>query len=234
MESYREGVKLMDEYMGRVFYALEHNGYDENTLVIVTADHGTEFPGGKKTLQDAGIRVMLLLRFPMAGGTPFAGQVVESLVSHLDLYPTLCELLGRQPEHPLEGKSLLPLIRGETEDLHDAIFAEQTYHGLLEPLRWVRTKRYKYIRRHFATGPIMRHDGPPTPILEGCGWYERPLGHEELFDLYLDPWEACNRAQDPTYAGIREELARRLDEWMEKTGDPFPTGQFPPPPSGRA
>ncbi|MGC9452577.1 MAG: sulfatase family protein [Oceanipulchritudo sp.] len=242
MESYREGVKLMDEYMGRVLYALRHNGLEDSTLVIITADHGIEFPGGKKTLGDQGIQVMLMIRGPK--GSPFGGgRVIEPMVSHLDLYPTVCELIGRQPAHKLEGKSLLPLVTGEVDYLHEYTFAEQTYHGPMEAMRSVRSERYKYVRRHDPKGHQMRHDGPATPVMEAAGWYDRATGTEELFDLYLDPWEACNLlarqspgdggAGGPDYAGIKAELAARLDAWMAETGDPFATGKLPEPPSGK-
>ena len=236
MESYREGVKIMDEYMGRVLKALHHNGYDEDTLVIVTTDHGTEFPGGKKTLTDQGTQVMLMIRGPQNHPLASAfsgGRVIESIVTHLDVYPTLCEILGQTVPHPLEGKSLVPLVQGRCTDLHEAVFAEQTYHGILEPLRSIRTERYKYIRRHLPTGPLMRHDGPPTPLMESFGWYDRPLGTEELFDLYLDPMEACNRAADPAYAEIKQQLSVQLDAHLAATGDCFPTGRFPDPPAGK-
>ena len=236
MESYREGVKIMDDYMGRVLYALQQNGYDDDTLVILTTDHGTEFPGGKKTLSDQGTQVMLMIRGPKNHPLASAltgGHVIEPIVSQLDIYPTLCELLGRTVPHALEGKSLLPLVRGEVPALHEAIFTEQTYHGSLEPLRGIRTERYKYIRRHLPTGPQMRHDGPPAPLMESFGWYDRSLGHEELFDLYLDPMEACNRAADPAYTEIKADLATKLDAHLKATKDPFLTGDFPSPPSGK-
>ncbi|NBD37109.1 MAG: sulfatase-like hydrolase/transferase [Verrucomicrobia bacterium] len=231
MESFREGVKLMDEYMGRVLYALEHAGLDDETLVVVTSDHGIEFPGGKKTLRDQGNQVMLILRGP-SGGPIRGGKVVEPMVTHLDLYPTLCELLGLEAPHRLEGRSLLPLIEGRAASLHEATFSEQTYHGELEPLRAVRTERYKYVRRHLEDGPRMRHDGPATAAMEAAGWYGRETGREELFDLYLDPWEACNRIHDPALAKVRDALRTRLDEWMEATDDFFPSGAFPETPSG--
>jgi len=231
VESYREGVKIMDEYMGRVLYALKHNGLEEDTLVVVTSDHGIEFSGGKKTLSDQGTQVMLMMRGPE--GTPFrGGRVLEPMVHHLDLLPTLCELLNLKVDHPLEGRSLVPLAEGRGEEPHEAVFTEQTYHGGLEPLRAVRVERYKYVRRHFDTGPQMRHDGPTSPLMASFGWYDRVAGTEELFDLYLDPMEACNRAGDPAYAEIKRELAARLEAWMADTGDPFPSGRFPPKPAG--
>jgi len=232
-ESYREGVRIMDEYMGRILYSLKHNGLEENTLVIITSDHGIEFPGGKMTLSDQGVQVMLMIRGPKGGDTPFAGgRVIEPMVSHLDLFPTLCEVLGKAPPHPLEGKSLVPLAKGEVASLHEVVFGEQTYHGGPEAMRSVRSERYKYVRRHEPKGHQMRHCGPAIPLMESIGWYDRHLGTEELFDLYLDPMEACNRIDDPDYAEIRADLSARLDRWMAETGDPFPTGQLPRPPKG--
>jgi N-sulfoglucosamine sulfohydrolase len=226
--SYGEGVRIMDEYFGRVLAALEHRGLANQTLVIVTTDHGIEFPGGKKTLRDSGTGVMLMLRGP--GGFD-GGRVFEPLVTHLDLYPTLLELLGLPRKPWLRGRSLLPLVRGEVPALHDAIFTEQTYHGGLEPLRSIRTERHKLILRHHPTGPRMRHDGPSTPVMEAAGHYDQAVGHEELFDLLLDPHEACNRVAFSVYAAVREGLRARLESWMRDTGDCFPSGVFPPKPN---
>jgi len=225
VESLHEGVRILDEYMGRALYMLRQRGLDRNTLVIVTTDHGIEFPGGKKTLREPGTGVFLMLRGP--GGFE-GGRVIEALVSQLDIYPTLLDLLGRPKPARLRGKSLLPLVRGETDRLHEAIFTEQNYHGPLEALRAVRTERYKLVRRHDPIGPRMRQDGPSCPIMERFGNYDRPLGREQLYDLYLDPQEACDRADDPALAEVRADLGRRLDEWMRETDDVFPSGAFPP------
>jgi len=230
MASYQRGARIMDDYMGRVFEALEHTGLDQDTLVIVTSDHGIEFPGAKKTLGDQGIQVMLMLRGPKGGDTPFCGgRVMEPMVTHLDLYPTLVELCGLRPPQTLEGKSLLPLVRGEVATLHEMIFCEQTYHGPEEAIRCARSERYKFVRRLHPTAHRMRHDGPATPLVEPLGWYDRPTGTEELYDLYLDPFEAHNRIHDPALAGVRAEHAAALEDWMARTGDPFPGGKFPAP-----
>jgi arylsulfatase A-like enzyme len=224
MASYHEGVRIMDEYMGRVLYALKHYGYERNTLVIVTTDHGIEFQGGKMTLSDQGLGVMMMIRGPH-GFT--GGQVIDSLVSQLDVYPTLCEMLHIDRKPWLQGASLLPLVRGEKTSIREEIYAEQTYHGRLEPLRCVRTERYKLILRHFSDGPKIRAAVPYRERMKELGFYDRQLGHVELFDLYLDPWEHCNRADDPQYSDIRQELEAKLNGWMKTTNDPFPTGHFP-------
>lgn len=228
MASYCEGVRIMDEYMGRILDALQHYDLAENTVVVVTTDHGIEFPGAKKTLSDQGTGVMLMLRCP--GNFP-KGAVIEPLVSHLDIYPTLLDLTGIGSKSWLEGKSLVPLMRGEAARLHDAVFTEQTYHGRLEALRAVRTERYKLVLRHAATGPILRQDGPSRTVMEAAGYYDRPLGTMELFDLYLDPMEACNRINDPAYQDVFQELHGKIKAWMNETADPFPGGCFPPVPN---
>ncbi len=112
--------------------------------MIMTTDHGLAFPDAKATMYDRGIGVMLLLRGP--GGFD-RGRVFDAIVSHLDLFPTVCEVAGIDPPEWLEGLSLLPLVRGECDELHPEVFAELTYHAAYEPQRAVRTVRYKYARR---------------------------------------------------------------------------------------
>ena len=77
-------------------------------------------------LTDHGMGVMLILRGP--GG--FAGgRVVDALVSQIDLFPTICELVGAAPPEWLEGRSLMPLARGEAEEINDEVFGEVNYHA---------------------------------------------------------------------------------------------------------
>ena len=96
---------------------------------------------------------MLIMRGP--GGFT-GGRVIDAMVTHLDLYPTLCDVAGVDRPAWLQGPSLLPLVRGEADELHDEIFAEMTYHAAYEPQRAVRTERWKYIRRF---------DDHPRPVL---------------------------------------------------------------------
>jgi N-sulfoglucosamine sulfohydrolase len=127
----------------------------------------------------------------------------------------------------LEGRSLLPLVRGTCGQLHGAVFTEQNYHGPLEALRAVNDGRYKLILRHDTVGPRMRQDGPSTAVMEAAGYYDRNPGQEELYDLYLDPMEACNRAADPALSEVKAGLRAKLDDWMKKTDDVFSSGAFP-------
>ena len=93
MAAFKASARSLDQGIGAVLHALHDFGLVEHTLVICTTDHGLAFPGAKATLFDRGTGVMLIDARP--GGFT-GGKVVDALVSHLDIYPTLCELAGRR------------------------------------------------------------------------------------------------------------------------------------------
>ena len=96
-------VSGVDDGVGEILATLEKHGLAQNTLVIFTTDHGMPFPGAKATLFDRGLGVMLILRGP----DPFnGGRVIDALVSHIDIYPTVCEHLGIERPPFLQGVSL--------------------------------------------------------------------------------------------------------------------------------
>jgi len=90
MAAFKASARIYDQYVGTVLEALDRNGLADNTLVICTTDHGIAFPYMKCNLTDHGIGVMLMMRFPR-GFT--GGKVVDALVSHIDIFPTICEIL---------------------------------------------------------------------------------------------------------------------------------------------
>jgi N-sulfoglucosamine sulfohydrolase len=214
MAGFDASARALDDGVGTVLDALA-----EDTLVILTTDHGLAFPGAKATLTDRGIGVMLIVRGPGFRG----GEVSDALVSQIDIFPTLCDLAGIERPAWLCGTSLL----GEPRD---AVFAEITYHAAYEPQRAVRTRRYKYIQRfdNGHQGPVLANidDSPSKDYLLDHGLADRVLPAEELYDLVLDPSEAANIvAEQPTIAA---ELRARLARWMEETDDPLLRGPVEP------
>jgi N-sulfoglucosamine sulfohydrolase len=229
MAAFKASARKLDEGVGTVLKALEENGLAGETLVICTTDHGLAFPGMKCTLTDHGIGVLLIMRGP--GGFR-GGQVYDTMVSHIDLFPTLCELLEIERPPWLQGKSIMPLIRGEVEQINEEIFAEVTYHAAYEPQRAVRTRRYKYIRRFEPRqGPVLPNvdDSPSKDVWLQHGWRDRPVPAEQLYDLIFDPQERCNLAEAPAMGTVLQEMRERLRSWMERTADPLLKGTVPAP-----
>ena len=107
MAAFKASARSLDQGIGAVLNGLHELGLTERTLIICTTDHGLAFPSAKATLFDRGIGVMLLMRGP--GGFT-GGKVFDAMVSHLDIYPTICEIAGIEPPDLLQGTSLLPLV----------------------------------------------------------------------------------------------------------------------------
>src|ERR671912_387957 len=150
--------------------ALDEQGLADDTLVIFTTDHGLPFPGAKATLSDRGLGVLLIMRGP---GGFHGGRVSDALISQIDLFPTLCDLAGLECPAHLQGRSLLPHVRGESRDVNDAVFGELTFHAAYDPQRALRTRRHKYVRRYGERDlPVLANvdDSPSKELLLEAGW----------------------------------------------------------------
>lgn len=231
MAAFLASARVLDDSMGAVLDALARAGLESNTLVIVTTDHGIAFPRMKCNLNAHGMGVMLMMRGP--GGFS-GGKVTDALVSQIDLFPTLCEAAGLQPPGWLQGRSLLPLIRGEKAEIREWLTGEVTFHAAYEPQRAVRSKRWSYVRRFGSRrAPVLPNcdDGPSKSVWLDHGWREQELEPEALYDLVFDPAETRNvLAQHPREA---EHFRSLLDRWMRETDDPLLKGDVAPPPGAR-
>jgi N-sulfoglucosamine sulfohydrolase len=225
---FRVAANLLDTCIGRVLDALELAGLANNTLVIITTDHGIAFPFMKCNLTGHGTGTSLMIRNPSINFT--GGKVIDALTSHIDIFPTICEAADLPAPDWLEGHSLVPAVN-EGKDIRDEIHAEVNWHAAVEPMRSIRTKIYNYIRRFDPqTHPILPNcdDSVSKTMLRNVGWDTHPTVAEELYDLIFDPNEACNRANDPAYAEILSDMQSRMQKWMVSTNDPLLTGQIEP------
>jgi arylsulfatase A-like enzyme len=224
----------LDRGIGMVMDALEAAGVAENTIVIATTDHGLAFPGMKGTLTDHGLGVFLIVSAPFEGFRE--GNVVDALVSHLDIFPTLCDLLGMERPEWLQGASLRPLVCGETREVHDELFGEVSFHATYEPMRTIRTPRWRYIRRFHDRAEITLanvDEGLSRDYLLAYNWEHQGIGLEELYDVVLDPMQRNNIVHEPVHAGTRSRLQEKLAEWMRATQDPLLDGPIPLPDGAR-
>jgi N-sulfoglucosamine sulfohydrolase len=232
MASFKASARSLDQGVGAVLHGLDELGLVDNTILVLTTDHGLAFPGAKATLTDRGLGVMLIVRGP---GGFLGGHVTDALVSQVDIFPTLCELAGAPLPDGLAGHSLLPLARREAKEVRSELFAELTYHVAYDPQRAIRTKRHKLIR-HFGDYlcPVLPNvdDSPSKALLVAGGWGRRERPRVELYDLVMDPGEMRNLAGDVDVAPVEAHLDERLHTWMAQTGDPLLDGPVPIPPGG--
>jgi arylsulfatase A-like enzyme len=218
-------VKRLDEGLGYVLEELDRRGLTEDTIVVFTSDHGLPMPREKTTLYDRGIGVFLLMRYP---GHFQTGTRYDELVSNVDVLPTLFEAAGGRPaSEGFEGKSFWSLVENRSFTPRQEVFAEKTFHTSYDPIRCVRTDRYKYIYNFASVRPENYClDIYNTPVLhESLHLLARsPNRHDELYDLKEDPTESTNLAESPEHVHVREDLARRLVRWMADTNDPLLDG----------
>ena len=235
MGMFHGAIRFMDQHFGRILAALDDSPLGAGTIVVFTTDHGMAFPRAKSTLYDPGIGVAMIVRMPPGAGR--GGQVRDELLSGIDLRPTLCELAGVPVGGEVSGRSFAPLLTGGDYRPREEIFSEKNFHKIFDPIRCVRTREYKYIR-NFRDVPqlILPLDVekafPPESLRPDCA---APRAAEELYELGSDAGEEKNLTGCPERAAAAAELRRRLDEWMERTGDPilsdrdipYPPEQFP-------
>ncbi|MDQ3911626.1 MAG: sulfatase [Actinomycetota bacterium] len=225
MAALQGAIREVDGAVGIILEALDDSDISESTLLIFTVDHGIAMPRAKCTLYDPGLEIALIVRWPVGGIGE--GRTVPELVSNVDVLPTLLEAAGAPIPSGTQGYSFLPLLRREPYDARDAIYAEKTFHSYYDPMRCIRTERYKYVR-NFEAGFLVE---VPGDVQEGSIFRshaqrystDRPKG-AELYDLRADPLEQNNLAGNPEFAGIEKELDTRLWSWMKDTGDPLLDG----------
>jgi N-sulfoglucosamine sulfohydrolase len=230
MAAFKQSARALDHGVGAVLGALDEQGFADDTIVILTTDHGIPFPGGKASLSDRGLGVLLIVRGP---GGFHGGRVNDTLASQIDIFPTLCDLIGLEPPPHLQGRSLVSAVRGEVRDVNRAIYGELTYHAAYDPQRAIRTRRHKYVRRWGERDlPVLPNldDSPSKDLLLRHGLAEIPRPREELYDLLFDPNEAHNLVDSPDHADVLAMLRGRLEAWMEETDDPLLEGFVPAPP----
>lgn len=222
---YMTTAHYADENIKMIVDALKRNNLYENSIIIFTTDHGLALPFNKCNLTDTGIGVSLIMKVPNADSN---GKVVDSLVSQIDVFPTLCELLNLNKPDYLEGKSFAEAFVDNKAFLDEYIFAEVNFHTSYEPVRCVRTKRYKYIKYYDETWNKVNlsnmDESVPKDFLMNNGLKEKVKYREGLFDLYYDPTERNNLADDSKYQEVLEKLRKVLLEKQVKTDDPILKG----------
>ena len=211
--------RRVDEAVTIISKALDDAQLTADTLFIFTVDHGIEFPRAKWYCYDPGIEVALVMRWP--GGGIQGGEKKDRLLSNVDLFPTILDLIGEPIADNVEGLSFADYASDDRAPAkRDAVFS--VFQG--KDIRSVRTDRYKLIR-NFQPRRLV-----PVPV----NMTDSPAGREkcpvvQLYDLEKDPHEFSDVADDPAYADVRKDLSDRLWTWMGSVDDPSLKGPLPTP-----
>jgi arylsulfatase A-like enzyme len=229
-------ITVFDRKVGEILANLAEDGLRENTIIFAFGDHGMGMPGFKRWLNDAGMRVPLIIHVPekyrqLAGNGP-PSQVTE-LVGFADFAPTVLSLAGvRIPEH-MQGQAFLGEQRAEPRDF---IFG---YRGraddMYEVSRAIHTGEHIYVRHYMPYLPYIQRgrifDDSKTSMrelrrLQKAGelpppaermWHPKPK--EELYDLQADPNELNNLADSPQHQELKAQMHRRLTDYMVEARD---------------
>lgn len=195
-------------------------------------DHGPPNPGMKCSARRDGTHVALTIRLP-GQQTP---SRISSLVSNIDVFPTLCAAACIPCPPHVVGRSLLPLLQllnGTSTSIRDEAFIQINFHVAYDPTRAIRTNDFLYIRSFPPRPDRIRaaniDDSPTKQALMTEGDARLSRAPRQLFDLRNDPDERHNVARDPAYAETVTHLEGRLRQWMEDTDDPLLTGAMPQP-----
>lgn len=197
-KAYCETLKGIDESIGRVLTYLENEGIADNTMVIYMGDNGFSFGEhgliDKRHAYEESMKVPFLVWAP---GIMKEKKVVEAMVQNIDVAPTVLELAGLEAPDHFQGKSFLPLLKGEVPNdwrkrIYYEYYWEYTYPQT-PTVHAVRTDRYKYIRYHGV-------------------W-----DSNELYDIEADPYEMNNLIRKPEHQQMIKELRSDIDTWLEET-----------------
>lgn len=210
MARYWGNVTLVDRSVGKILKALEESGKADDTIVVFTSDHG-ELMGdhgilGKTLMYEESIKVPMLLRAPMLD---HEARSISGRFSHIDLVPTLLELLGIERPDRLQGRSRVPVLQGRDNLDNDDVFVEWSGEdgharaglGEAEP------------------NQSMVHQYRTVVTADGWKLNTYGKGQGELYDLNGDPNELENLYHQDGQKGRIGELRDRIRAWQEETGD---------------
>lgn len=221
-------IATADAAVGRILDTLAETGLDASTWVVFLTDHGAAFPRAKSTLYEAGTGIAMIIRPPT--GTATTPKVYDDLFSGVDLLPTLLDLLGIAEQDDIEGISHAGalLAHDDTAPVRDHLYTTKTYHDSFDPIRAIRTKDFSYIE-NYAHRPLL---DLPWDIEESPSGHavaplvKAPRPERELYDLRVDPTETNNLLAGDGLDGadaIATDLAVRLHDWRQQTGDVIPS-----------
>lgn len=245
LADYAVEVEYADSHIGRALQVLEEKGELEDTLVVVTSDHGMPFPFVKGQIHEDGFHLPLAMRW---GKGIQPGRVVNDFVNVRDFAPTFLELAGGRPHSQMTGRSFLSILRSEksgwVEADRDVMLIGKERHDIGRPHDWgypvraIRTREFLYVHNfHPDRWPAGNPEtdfgncdpSPTKELLKAIGghYYDLSFGKrmpEELYRLSDDPSGVNNLAYDLAFAPVVSELRRKMMTLLREEQDPRALG----------
>lgn len=231
---YYDEIQRLDRYVGLVVKELKKQEVLDNTIIMFIADNGRPFPRGKRWLYDSGIKTPLIICWPKGIAKP--GSTSHSLVSAIDIAPTILELAALKTPKCFQGISITPLLKDPEASIRNYVFAEQNWHNMESHQRMVRWKKWVYIRNarpslaHWDPAKykslsyqdllVLQKKGKLTPAQADVFLAPRPV--EMLFNIENDYHQLNNLAEQPEQKEILAQMREILNEWQQRTGDTVP------------
>ena len=217
---YYQNIQDDNDQLGQVLNMVDNYGLRENTMFIYASDHGLS---GKWSLKEQGLRVPFIIRWP---GKIKPNTTSETLLTLVDVLPTMLEVSNTEIPSEIDGKSFLETLNGSKMKIHDYIFGVSTRQNIREckifPSRMIRGNRYKLIRNFNSVEVVDSNlgDNPVINEFAKIGAESFPnVPYEELYDLEKDPFQKVNLINNPKYKKIRNRLSVALENWMKSQED---------------
>ena len=234
LAQYYDEITRFDHYIGEVVNKLDSQGVLENTVIIIMADNGRPFPHSKTRVNDRGMKTPLLVYWPERIKE---AKVTNSLISVIDIAPTLLSLASAEIPASVQGVSFKKLIEEPGGAFRNHVFAEHNWHDYEAYERMVRSDKFLYI---YNARPNQPQLGPADAV--GSPSYAElntlkasnklsaiqadifatPRPVEELFYMETDSLQLVNVASHPGYAEELQKMREVLELWQTQTGDSQP------------
>jgi N-sulfoglucosamine sulfohydrolase len=234
LATYLNSTRRLDDTFGAVMKALDDSGLADNTLVLFITDNGIAVPFAKCNAWYHSSRSPLLVRWP--GVVKPSTKNAADFVSVVDFFPTFTEATGVTPPVGLDGKSFLPLLKGQAQDGRDVVFTQidSKAGGDAVPMRAVQNGRFIYIHNAFSDGKHWyrnNNEGKCMQAMNTAAKTDKAVAArvdlfrhrvpEEFYDIQKDPNCLNNLIDNPEYKGEMEAMRKQLTAQMQKTEDPM-------------
>ncbi|MEZ6068225.1 MAG: sulfatase-like hydrolase/transferase [Planctomycetaceae bacterium] len=241
---YYDEISRFDDYIGKVVRKLSEQGALDETFILFISDNGRPFPRCKTTVYEDGVRTPFIVRFPPLVK---AGGISQSVVSTVDIAPTILELAGLSPAavlpDRLQGSSFAAVLRDPSQSTREFAFSEHNWHDYRAFERGVCDGRFRLVRNWLTDLPCT----PPADAVRSPTYaemqrlrqsgeltepqrlvFDTPRRKVELYDVDRDPNCLHDLADSEEHRGDLRRLRTALDAWQVETHDEFPADALTP------